>query len=203
MENIHPLKYISQTFNVPLSQVAEKLGVSKQTINEWVGKRRKSIPEKHIPKLATIFDIDEKWFRKQNLLGSEKLELQRIYIDRNATFVEYEDYFTDDEGIVHEITKCYSPEQELSNHLFYMQSAEELIEEISKLIYIETDAHDKLYQDFFKDVISVTKSQDRKKIKMLRDVLEYLLYNDNEFGFMVQENSHKTEKLTELFNLYK
>jgi len=202
METLHPLKYISQTFQIPLAEVATQLGVKRQTVNEWVGKRRKQIPEKHIVKLSEIFQLDEKWFRKQILSGSERLELQRIYIDRNATFIEYEDYFTDDEGNVHEITKYYSPEREESEHLFHLQQAEKITEEVKMLIDIEVDAHDDFYQKLIRDVILVTKSKEFRKIMLLQDVISFLLYHDYEFGFMDADQS-KTDKLNELLSLYK
>ncbi|MEH7526130.1 hypothetical protein V7149_23115 [Bacillus sp. JJ1503] len=204
MEPVHPLKYVSQTFQVPLSDIAKELGVSRQTVNEWVGKRRKSIPEKHISKISAMFKLDERWFRKNDLLGSERLELQRIYIDRNATFIEFPDQIVDDEGNVHEITRSYSPEEEFSRHLSYRQRAEEVIEEVRKLIEIEVDAHDDFFQTIINEVISVTKSEDIRKAHMLQDVLKFLLYHDHEFGFfMIDSDKSKTVKLNELLELYK
>jgi transcriptional regulator with XRE-family HTH domain len=202
MESTHPLKYIAQTFQIPLSDIANELGIKRQSINEWVGKRRRDVPEKHISKIAALFNLDEKWFRKKDLTGSERLELQRIYIDRNATFIEYEDVIIDDEGNSHEVTKYYSQEQELSSHLFHLEQAERLIEMIKQLIDIETDAHDDFYQELFRKVITVTKSINRNKVKMLHDVLNYLAYRDHEAGFMVLEDDNKTVKLDELMGLY-
>jgi transcriptional regulator with XRE-family HTH domain len=74
--NKHPLKFISETFNIPLRRVAKEIGVTAQTINEWVGKRRKPIPEKHIPKLSQLFGVREELFRKPSLNTSEQLEIQ-------------------------------------------------------------------------------------------------------------------------------
>ncbi|MFC0235514.1 helix-turn-helix domain-containing protein [Fictibacillus phosphorivorans] len=202
MESLHPLKYISQTFEMPLAQVATELGVKRQTVNEWVGKRRRTIPDKHVSKLASIFNLDEKWFRMQNLEASEKLELQRIHVDRNATFIEYEDVFVDEEGIAHDVTSYYSPEQELSNHLYHLQNAQKVIEEVTRIIGIETDAHESYNQDIFRKVMSVINSNNHKKVRMLRDMLDYLAYRDHEFGFMTFEDDNLKTKYDDLINYY-
>ncbi|WP_368658654.1 hypothetical protein AB3Z07_04985 [Metabacillus halosaccharovorans] len=83
-EDLHPLKIISATFSVPLAKVADELGIRRQSVNEWVGKRRKSIPEKHIPKLSNLFQIDERWFRKEALTDQELIELNVLKLTQEV-----------------------------------------------------------------------------------------------------------------------
>ncbi|WP_404443518.1 helix-turn-helix domain-containing protein [Sutcliffiella horikoshii] len=202
MENLHPLKYISQTFQIPLSEVANELGIKRQSVNEWVGKKRKPIPEKHIGKIASLFNLDEKWFRKQTLLGSERLELQRIFVDRNATFEEYTDFVEDKDGNVYEIQKFYSPEQDLSRYLQDEQQANLLIEEVTTLINNEVGSDEGYYQELLSEVIKLTKTKEKYKLKMLKSLIEYLNYNDFEFGFSTLNDDVLIEKLDNLKSYY-
>ncbi|MDX5476615.1 MAG: helix-turn-helix domain-containing protein [Bacillaceae bacterium] len=197
------MKYISQTFQIPLSEIANELGIKRQSVNEWVGKKRKPIPEKHIPKIATMFNLDESWFRKNELLGSERLELQRIYVDRNASFEEYVDFIEDEDGNVHEITKSFSPDEAVSQHLWHHQQAEKLIEDVKFLINIEAEGHEDFYQNIIRDVLTMAKTKDSAKVKMLKDVLEYLIYSDDEFGgFRLFKDKELTSKLDDLKSYY-
>lgn len=196
------LEYIIQEFKTNANQLSKNLEISRYTVYDWL-KERRNIPEKRLEQLSKMFNLPKEYFIKTELKPSEKTAIQKSYIDQNATFEEYPDYIIDENGNEHEITRYFSPEQQLSEHLSYVQRAEELIEKIRLLITIEVDAHDDLYQDLFKGVIRVARSKDSKKLKMLQDVLEYLMYADHEFGFMLIEDSHKGEKLEELFKLYK
>ena len=196
------LEYILKEFKTNANQLSKDLEISRYTVYDWL-KERRNIPEKRLEQLSKHFNLPKEYFNKEDLKPSEKIAIQKAYIDQNAIFEEYQDYVIDDEGIEHEVTKYYSPEEDLSRHLSYVQRAEELIEEVRLLIGIEVDTHDDLYQDLFKGVIRMAKSSNNKKLKMLQDVLDFLMYADHEFGFMLQEDTRKGEKLQELFNLYK
>jgi Helix-turn-helix len=195
------LGYILEVFHTNANQLSQEIGISRFTIYDWI-KGRRPIPPKRVKELSEHFNIDEKWFNKKELLGSERLELQRIYIDRNAEFIEYTDYIEDEEGNVHEIPSYFSPDHDVSNHLYHEQKAKEVIEKVGQLIEIELNAHDDFYQEIFRKVITVTKTTNRNKVKMLNDVLNYLAYRDHEAGFMVLEDNDKTSKLDELMGLY-
>lgn len=195
METIHPLKYIAQTFQVPLSDIAKELGVKKQTVNEWVGKRRKPIPEKHIPKLAKLFDLDESWFRKQELKGSEMIELQRIFLERNAEFYEVEWEHTDEDGNTYTITETRSDELDAANMLYFEEERQRLLEDISS-IYDEPDG-----ERILEELVLLFSTKKRTKIRMLKDVLEFLAYHDHKFGFCVLDKEVE-EKLNDLYQYY-
>jgi hypothetical protein len=195
------LGYILEVFHTNANQLSQELGISRFTIYDWI-KGRRPIPTKRVKELSEHFNIDERWFRKKELLGSERLELQRTYVDRNAEFIEYDEYFEDEEGNVHEVKKYFSPDHDVSNHLYHLENAEKVIEDIQRLIAMETDSHDDFYQDIFRKVISVTSSKNRKKVKMLRDVLLYLEHCDHEFGFMTFEDDNLKSKFDELLRYY-
>lgn len=194
-ENIHPLKFIAQTFNKSLADVARELGVTRQTINEWVGKKRKPIPEKRIKQLAEIFDLDESWFRKQELKGSEIIELQRIFLERNAEFYEVEWEHMDEDGNTYTIAEARSDELDAANILYFEEEKQRLLEDISS-IYDEPDG-----ERILEELVLLFSTKKRAKIRMLKDVLEFLAYYDHEFSFYVLDKEVE-EKLNDLYQYY-
>lgn len=78
MIRIIGLEYICQLYNVQYKQVAESLGISKQSINSWISGARK-IPEKHLVKLSEMFDVSQEYFQKE-LLEEEKIKIQTYKI---------------------------------------------------------------------------------------------------------------------------
>ncbi|PEJ32280.1 hypothetical protein CN689_14215 [Peribacillus butanolivorans] len=202
METIHPLKQISQIFQISLADIANELDVKRQTVNEWVGKRRRPIPKKHIPKIAAIFNLDERWFEKSLLKGSEVLELQRIYIDRNATFEEYEDFFVDDDGVEQVITKYYSPEQDVSRQLHEEEKVKSVIEDVQQLLERELGDYNNYYQDIMRGVLSIVDSKERGKVRMLSDVIDFLLYRDHGFGGFDIKDKNVEGKFDEIYEYY-
>ncbi|WP_299831405.1 helix-turn-helix domain-containing protein [uncultured Metabacillus sp.] len=60
---MHALKYLAEINNVSMSQIAKELGITRQTVNEWVGKRNKPIPEKQIEKLHDKYGINKSILR--------------------------------------------------------------------------------------------------------------------------------------------
>lgn len=194
-ENIHPLKFISQTFNKSLADVARELGVTRQTINEWVGKKRKPIPEQRIKQLAEIFNLKEDWFRKQKLKGSEIIELQRIHLERNAKFYDIEYEVTDEDGNTYTIVESKSDELDAANMLYFKEEKQRLLENISS-IYDEPDG-----ERILEKLVLIFSTKKSTKIRMLKDVLEFLAYHDHEFGFW-NLNKEVEDQLNDLYQYY-
>ncbi|WP_156130849.1 helix-turn-helix transcriptional regulator [Paenibacillus sp. FSL H7-0357] len=61
--------------------VAEAIGVSKQTFQDWIKERRK-IPEPRLEQLSELFGIDDKTLFQKELLPSEKSEILMVYLTR-------------------------------------------------------------------------------------------------------------------------
>lgn len=124
MITIIGFEYICNLYNVKYIEIAEELGISKQTINSWVMGRRK-IPDKHLPKLSGKFNIPQEYFQKE-LDDVEKLKLQKMKIESEMEEIEYEDTIIDDEtGEKHTVTRTYMD----SGEIFYLQHIEYEIKE--------------------------------------------------------------------------
>jgi transcriptional regulator with XRE-family HTH domain len=52
------LQYIADTFHMEYKTIAEKIGVSKQTFQDWIKDKRK-IPQQRLEQLSNLFGIKE------------------------------------------------------------------------------------------------------------------------------------------------
>lgn len=69
-----------------LQDVADKLNVSKQTINKWE-KSLRPIPEARLKQLSEEFNISVKYFQKE-LSEIDKLEIQKIKLNNEIIFID-------------------------------------------------------------------------------------------------------------------
>ncbi|NFH88808.1 helix-turn-helix domain-containing protein [Clostridium botulinum] len=84
------LDYLCSIYNMQQTELAEKLGVSKQIVNIWMKKTR-PIPKKYYDKLSEIFGgLDSKYFSKE-LTELDKLEIQMNKLDNEWIAEEYEE----------------------------------------------------------------------------------------------------------------
>ncbi|TMN22685.1 helix-turn-helix domain-containing protein [Lentibacillus cibarius] len=84
------LKYILNLYGMEHQILADKLGIKKQNINLWVTEKQR-IPQRHLPVLAEIFDIDEGYFQKE-LDDVDKLVIQKEKLrhELKPRIVDYE-----------------------------------------------------------------------------------------------------------------
>lgn len=84
------LEYICNLYNIQYKEIAEMLGISKQTINSWVTGRRK-IPRKYLPSISKKFDISEEYFQKE-INDVDKLIIQKLKLENELkpSVVDYE-----------------------------------------------------------------------------------------------------------------
>ena len=75
------LEYISNLYNVKYVDISKILGLSRQTFNSWIKKRR-YISEKHLPELSKIFNIPEEFFQKE-LTEEDKIIIQEIKLEQD------------------------------------------------------------------------------------------------------------------------
>lgn len=172
------LEYICKLFDKSYKDLAKDLDISPKTLNDWVKQRRK-IPQKYLPQLSKIFHLKEEYFQKE-LTNVEKLQIQRTKIDQEAEFEEIEVTEIDDEGNEYTYTHLYSPQEYISDFLYYEEHKEQVIEDVRKLI----DQEDQLINrmEVFEKVSTVLSFKDTAKEYILLDILNYLIYRDG-WGF--------------------
>ncbi|MED3882807.1 helix-turn-helix domain-containing protein [Priestia megaterium] len=80
------LEHIVKEFRQEYKEVAKSIGVSSQTIQDWLKKRRK-IPKKRLQQLSNLFDLPEKYFQKElNFMEREEIALH--YLENFSEEVE-------------------------------------------------------------------------------------------------------------------
>lgn len=84
------LTYIRSSFNKSMQNVADRLGISKQTVSKWENGQR-PIPEKRLNELADLFNLPLKYFDKE-LSDIEKYEIECIKLKKKLG------YYEDNEG---------------------------------------------------------------------------------------------------------
>ncbi|WP_186807071.1 helix-turn-helix domain-containing protein [Priestia megaterium] len=80
------LEHIVKEFRQEYKEVAESIGVSSQTIQDWLKQRRK-IPKKRLEQLSNLFNLPEKYFQKE-LNFMEKEEIALHYLENFSEEVE-------------------------------------------------------------------------------------------------------------------
>lgn len=77
------LKFIIDTFKISSVELGEILGVSKQTINDWV-KKRKTIPEARLNQLVEHFGLERSLFKQDELTEEEMHDIKNAYVAKVA-----------------------------------------------------------------------------------------------------------------------
>lgn len=88
-------EYICRLFGVQYKDIADELGISKQTINSWTSRRRK-IPKKHILSLSKRFNIPENYFQKE-IDRTDELMIESIKFKNGVKEIKREYVETDRE----------------------------------------------------------------------------------------------------------
>lgn len=125
------LEYILALYDMPHTDLAKKLNISRQNINQWI-KGKNKIPKKHLPSLSKIFNIPEEYFQKE-LNDIDKLKIQKKKIESEMVEFEYEDTIIDgNTGEEITITQTYldSEEQFYLEHISYEIDEKELYAKI-------------------------------------------------------------------------
>jgi transcriptional regulator with XRE-family HTH domain len=195
------LQFVADTFHMEYKTVAEAIGVSKQTFQDWIKERRK-IPQPRLEQLSKLFGIEDQTLFQKELLPSEKSEILMIYLTRTDEHEEIELKGVDDEGYEYTTTEHYSQNRHLIEYIHEEQKKERLIEQVNALLNPDpTEANENL--KLIEDVVTIIQEQNCNKGKVLELILYYLAHRDNEWGihpnYAKYEQKQFFEKLDKLF----
>lgn len=127
------LQYIADTFHMEYKTVAEKIGVSKQTFQDWIKERRK-IPQQRLLALSNLFEIEEiDWFQKE-LTDFEKSKIQIHYFEQSDAIEEIEDVYIDNEGKEQKVKYSISQNKDIINFLHERSVEDRLIERVVAVV---------------------------------------------------------------------
>ncbi|WP_020062089.1 helix-turn-helix domain-containing protein [Bacillus sp. 123MFChir2] len=102
------LEYIAKEFHLEYKEIAESIGISKQTIQDWLKQRRK-IPKKRLEQLSSIFNLPESYFQKE-LDHIEKAEITMTYLKSVSEDIKIPEYNEEGEIIGYYLKGTYEEE---------------------------------------------------------------------------------------------
>ncbi|MCL6605287.1 MAG: hypothetical protein K6T94_20690 [Paenibacillus sp.] len=164
------LQYIADTFHMEYKTVAEKIGVSKQTFQDWIKERRK-IPHQRLERLSELFSIKEVGLFQKELTDAEKRDIQILYFHISDELVEVEYPHVDDEGKEVIIKQKISQNEEIIRFLHDRDEEARFIENIQQVVsddLVEGSENKRLIEQLLR---VLNKEPHRKSVEL---VLHYL-----------------------------
>lgn len=210
--------FILNLFQVKQSKIAQKLGVSRAIVNNWVHGLKPLPPNRAkeiIEKIPVFQGIKLELFLKEALAPSEQLDLTLRYLQQTSEPIEIEETYIDEKGEEHTYTSIhYTNDSEIS-HLSAerrrLGDAERLIKDINLLLVTEDDesvyVNEPEYHLTFGDsnaetierLINVLKSDNKEHQITLKILLHFFSMS---FGYVLQNIPSKKQKFAEeLFEL--
>jgi transcriptional regulator with XRE-family HTH domain len=175
------LQFIAETFHMEYKSIAEQIGVSKQTFQDWLKERRK-IPQQRLEQLSAMFGIMDKELFQKELSDSERLEIQMLYFQKTDKHYEVEMPVIDHYG--NEYTNTHSHSQNKDIIEFLQEKSEEarLVESVERII--STDGEEKdVTKEMIKNLVFLIEHGSESDKDFIDLVLYYLAdYKNNEFG---------------------
>jgi len=191
------LEYIAKTFQVEFKTIAERLGISPKTVNDWV-KCRKKIPIKRLNQLANIFELKEEYFQKE-LSRVDELEIQKENVLQHSQTVEREETGVDDLGEEYSVVTSVNDSEGLLQILSQEQERSSLLSKIDKIVH--TDDGQPYNLDLFKDFIGLVKD-DKRLVSLLIGSLSPYIGIAPYVGSPTEKEEVFTEELEELLKRF-
>lgn len=197
------LQNIAETFRMEYKSVADSVGVSKQTFQDWLKGRRK-IPEPRLQQLAKLFGITNLELFQKELTESEKLEIQKLYFQQTDKHHEVKVPFIDSNGMEYMTIHEVSQNKGIIDFLNEKGEVVQLIESVEMVVSHEVEEKTNNIL-MLKGLTSIMKSGSKSDKTIANLMLYYLTdYKNNEFGgikpeFMGAVESGFFDKLDVLF----
>ncbi|WP_180236378.1 helix-turn-helix domain-containing protein [Bacillus wiedmannii] len=178
------LEHIVKEFHLEYKAVAESIGISSQTIQDWLKGRRK-IPKKRLEQLSNYFGLPENYFQNE-LSYMEKEEIALHYLESISKDIDLPVFNEKDEVVG--FYKRASLEDEiryLKENLENRKKKNDVLAELETLLDYDEEHNEK-------PLLSSTSSIEtiNKTIRIMQDtnvsnqfeVIVHLLSDKNEFG---------------------
>lgn len=131
--NMIGLEHIVKEFQVGYQELAKEIGVSPQTIQDWLKQRRK-IPKKRLEQLSKYFRVPVAYFQK-SLTFREREEIALIYLKNNSRKIEIP-IFNENNEIVnyYETTENEEEINYLETKIFMENRQKEILTKLNDLM---------------------------------------------------------------------
>lgn len=187
------LQFIADTFQMEYKSVAEKIGVSKQTFQDWIKERRK-IPTPRLQQLSDLFGVNEVELFQKELTESEKLEIQMFYFQKTDNVDDVEVPQIGKDGMEYLAKHTISQNQNVIDFLYERSKEVRLLEDVERSITGQ-DPENEANKKTLSNILQVFDSsgQDKRTLDM---VLFYLTEYQKEdyWGGMPSQYSQYADK---------
>ncbi|TVX83304.1 helix-turn-helix domain-containing protein [Peribacillus simplex] len=182
MITIIGLERLIKTFGFSINQIAQELGIGKQTVYDWLKGKRK-IPKERIEQLSKIpeFDhIDKKLFQKEI---DEATELEITLAHLNYLSARDSEEIVDEDGNVFILDPHAQSRRAMEMHM--LDESEEELKRTRALLHNDTDYLSGLnhsigesYSLALAALNGIFQQNDASKIKAVTDLLVLINMND-------------------------
>lgn len=187
------LEYIAKEFHLEYKEIAGEIGVSKQTIQDWLKGRRK-IPKQRLEQLSNIFNLPEVYFQKE-LDHIEQAEITITYLKSVSDDVKIPQYNEKGEIIGYYTKGTYETEIqfwseniELEKQKSHVRKGiESLLQEKEEPVLEESLLSNSSNAETLKKVINIM--SDAETIEGFK-VIAHLLNADNKLGGNIISSIH-------------
>ncbi|OBY76630.1 hypothetical protein BBG47_26020 [Paenibacillus sp. KS1] len=170
------LQFISDTWQMEYKTVAEKVGVSKQTFQDWIKGRRK-IPQQRLERLSDLFGVKEFDLFQKELTESEKIDIQIQYFRRMDVFDEVKVSRIDENGEEFTTSEVISQNKGIIDYLEESKETK-LIDSIRKAINEDEYGGN---SEVFQDVVKLL-CQGKQEAEMMKALVYHLAQRNSMFG---------------------
>ncbi|MGJ7912615.1 helix-turn-helix domain-containing protein [Neobacillus sp. LXY-1] len=177
------LEHIVKEFQLEYKEVAKTIGVSSQTIQDWLKGRRK-IPKQRLESLSKHFGLPEYYFQKE-LTYMEKEEIALHYLESISGEIELPVFNDKDEVVGYSKKSMLEDEiQYLRDNIENRKKKNDFINELEK--FLDTDElKENPFLSNSSSIETINKTltilQDDNLSNHLKVIVE-LLSNDNQLG---------------------
>ncbi|MFN7251811.1 MAG: helix-turn-helix domain-containing protein [Anaerobacillus sp.] len=192
------LEKLAKTFGLSVNQIAQELGIGRQTVYDWFKGKRK-IPKERIKQLSKIpqFTHVNKGLFQKEIDEADGLEIQTAYFQHLSA--KHSEELVDDEGITFTLDPYYQDRiaiEVLKERAAEMKRTKELLQDDSYMEELNsfTNEHYLLGLAALNDTFQ---ENDATKIKLATDFLRMLNFNHmtNELHIDMKELLHKHDTL--------
>jgi transcriptional regulator with XRE-family HTH domain len=155
--------------------VAEKVGVSKQTFQDWI-KGRRNIPQQRLEQLSELFGIKDTLLFQKELTDAEKTDIQILFFHNTDVFEEVEIPHFDDDGKEYTVKYSVSQNKGIIDFLHERSEEAKFLENISDAVSSD-NAEGKANKELMEQLLSVMEGTSSQ-----RRTIELVLYSLTEYG---------------------
>lgn len=160
------LEFIAKTFQTEYKTIAEAIGVSPATLQDWLKGRRK-IPAKRLKQLSEYFQLPEEYFQRE-LFEDEMRDIAKIYLERK--------YDTEIEFLENK--------RQSINERFDLNDMNELILNLYRKVILqsETEPDIRFKMSLIENLLYLMlEGEDGREVSILWDTIDIMLEGNKKF----------------------